>query len=578
MKLNRWVIASSICILLAGSLQAQQPIIQSQEYPQNYFRPPLAITPDASGTFAELRSNHFHSGTDYRTQQRVGLPLYAIADGYVSRVRVQIGGGGLALYIDHPNGYTSVYMHMHQFNSKIAAVVKAEQYKAQRFDVDIPLTAEVLPLKKGEVIGQAGNTGGSQGPHLHFEIRDSKSEEPINSQLFGTAFQFADKVPPTISGVTVYDLGEHVFSEHTHRRHLTLKDNGGGQYVLANNVVIPINGKTGFGINTIDRHSASSFRNGVYSIELLLDDTVIYTAVFERFSFSHSRAINSHIDYPYFMLKNTRVQKSFVEPNNPLTIYKKLVDNGVIDLKDEQIHKLTYRIRDLKGNTSTLNLRIQHTPTYHSAGKNLPGTTVFKYDRENSYRSDNVELTIPKDAMYDHLHFNYAQGSKPANGYSLVQHVHSRTIPLHKQYALAIKADNSLPEHLWDKALIVDAKGNSQGGSYEEGWVKTNTWYFGSFHITVDTIPPVIRAVNITNGKNLASQSKIDFKISDNLSGIQSFNGYIDGKWVLMEYDAKSNSLWHTFESTLPKGQHRFKLEVKDWKDNISTFEAGFVR
>src|SRR5690606_17711563 len=174
-----------IYTLIVSQAAGQTPLIKTREYPTGYFRSPLAIPAQASGTFAELRSTHFHAGDDYRTQQRTGLPVFAVADGYVSRVRVQIGGGGNSVYITHPNGYTSVYLHMQAFSVPLAAIVKAKQYELQRFDVDIPLDEHAVTVKKSDRIGLSGNSGSSQGPHLHFEIRDTKTQAPLNPQLFG---------------------------------------------------------------------------------------------------------------------------------------------------------------------------------------------------------------------------------------------------------------------------------------------------------------------------------------------------------------------------------------------------------
>lgn len=563
------IFALSLLILLlanTGLAQAQSPIIKNREYPQNYFRSPLDIPHQASGTFGELRSTHFHAGDDYRTQQRVGLPLFAVAEGYVSRVRVQGGGGGNSVYITHPNGYTSVYLHMHEFNARLASIVKARQYELQRFDVDIELGESDVPLKKGDRIGQAGNSGSSQGPHLHFEIRDTETQAPLNPQLFG--LKFPDKTPPVIHGITVYDLADEPFNEHTPRRHLTLKDQS----------TLPVNGRFGMGITTVDRHDGTTFNNGVYSIELLLDNQPISTVLFEELSFATSGAIHSYVDYPYYILKGTRVQKSFKDPNNPINIFHHLDGDGSITLADNQVHRLTYRVRDVHGNTTTHHINVQNTPSYQAERTRAPGTTMFRYDRENRFEAESIEVVMPQNALYDHLHFSYHQGSRPAGAYSMVQHVHNRFIPLFESYELKIKADASLPEALYSKALIVNTNRRSIGGSFEDGWVRTRTRAFGSFYIAVDTIAPSIRPQNIAAGKNMAGVSRVNFKISDDLSGIQSFNGYIDGNWVLMEYDPKTSSLWHTFESDLPKGQHRFRLEVTDGKGNASVFEADFSR
>ncbi|MBK1440070.1 M23 family metallopeptidase [Parapedobacter sp. ISTM3] len=566
MKVNRFLVICLAFFLVHVSVKAQNPIIKNREYPQGYFRSPLDIPPQASGTFGELRSTHFHAGDDYRTQQRVGLPLFAVAEGYVARVRVQIGGGGNSVYINHPNGFTSVYLHMHEFNAQLAAIVKAKQYELQRFDVDISLEEAVVPVRKGDRIGLAGNTGSSQGPHLHFEIRDTKTEAPLNPQLFG--LKFPDNLAPLIRGITVYDLADEPFSEHTPRRHLSLQSAQ----------VLPVNGRFGVGINTVDRHNGTSFNNGVYSIELLLDGRPVSTVLFEELSFATSGTIHSYIDYPYYILKKTRIQKSFKDPNNPINIFHFLEGDGSITLTDNQEHTLTYRVRDVHGNTSTHTFKVRNTPSYTPVRQRAPGTAMFSFDSENRFTAEHAEVIMPENALYDHLHFNYHQGSRPKGGYSMMQHIHNRFIPLRESYELKIKPDSTLTDALKPKAIIVNAEGNSHGGNFEDGWVRTKTRSFGGFYIAVDTLPPTIQPQNISENKNMAATNRINFKISDNLSGIQSFNGYIDDQWVLMEYDPKSRSLWHTLESDLQKGKHRFRLEVVDWKDNKQVYEVNFIR
>ena len=558
-------VLASIYLLTLSHTDAQ-PLITTREYPTGYFRSPLAIPPQASGTFAELRSTHFHAGDDYRTQQRTGLPIFAVADGYVSRVRVQIGGGGNSVYITHPNGYTSVYLHMQEFSAPIAAVVKAKQYELQRFDVDIPLDEKAITVKKSDRIGLSGNSGASQGPHLHFEIRDTKTQAPLNPQLFG--LQFPDNLPPTIRGITIYDLSDEPFSEHTPRRHLALTDQQ----------TIPVNGRFGVGINTTDRHNGTPFNNGVYSIELLLDDQPISTVLFEELSFETSGTIHSYIDYPYYILKKTRVQKSFKDPNNPVNIFHFLKGDGSLTLTDTEEHTLTYRVRDAHGNTSTHAFKVRNTPSYTPPIPPVTETARFPYNQENRYATEDVAITLPKGALYDHLHFTYKPGDRPKGGYSAIHHVHNRFIPLLKSYELKIKPDETLTDALKPKAIIVDINRRSQGGYFENGWVRTKTRAFGSFYVTVDTLAPKIQPVNISNGKDMSATKRVDFKISDDLSGIQSFNGCIDGRWVLMQYDPKSRSLWHVFEGDLAKGKHRFLLEVTDWKDNRQTYEADFIK
>lgn len=573
--MRKIILTSLITTLFAGNIHAQnKEIITSRNYPQTYFKKPLNILPDASGTFGELRSTHFHAGDDYRTQQRIGLPLHAAAQGYVSRVRVQIGGGGNSVYITHPNGFTSVYLHMDEFSQELTKIVRAEQYKLKRFDVDIELKENQFKLTQGQFFGKAGNTGGSAGPHLHFEIRDTKTQHPLNPQLFG--LHFKDVYAPTINGITLYDLNQNIFNEHTGRRYQQLKALGSGRYGLAAQEPIAVNGKFGIGINTIDRHRAGGFTNGVYSIELYVDGKATSTVLFEELDFATSGAIHAYIDYPQFKKTKVKIQKSFKDPGNPVNIFKHLTNNGVIELLDNEIHAIKYVVKDVHGNCSELNFKVKNTPSY--TPKEIPvDGKLFSYQQENSFSTEDVRVLIPKGALYSDLDFLYRKEKSSATSYSDIHHIHNELTPLFSTYNLRIKPTN-LPEHLESKAIIASKKAGSVGGKFEDGWVSVNTKIFGSFYVTVDTIAPTITPRNLSDGKNLSNQAKIDFTIRDNFSGIQSFNAYIDDRWVLMEYDSKNRHLWHRFEPTLAKGKHNFKLVVKDWKDNEKIYQVSFTK
>ncbi|PST82451.1 M23 family peptidase [Pedobacter yulinensis] len=537
---------------------------------------PLDISPPAlAGSFGELRANHFHSGADFRTNQREGYPVYAVADGYVSRLRVQNSGFGLALYLVHPNGFTTVYGHLQRFAPKIAREVKTLQYSKKSYELDEFPKADLLPVRKGEVIAYSGNTGGSGGPHLHFEVRDSRTEETINPQLFG--IDIPDNIPPVLSAMYVYRLNGKPFNESTPRQYFQLSG-GGGSYRLHQVNTIRLSGEVGFGIITTDKHNGASGTNGVYSIQLFVDNVPVYTSALERFSFANSKGINSHIDYPVFLNQRRSIQKSFIDPGNPLKIYSNVVNNGRIVFDDGRLHRVRYEITDAKGNQTRLEFSVQ------AGAKNFveePPEVVgqqFRWNTKNELNTGDVRISIPRGSLYDDITFVYKTLPKPAKGaYSAIHQVHNRLTPLHSGFDLAIRADSSLYA-LRDKALIVSTGGASQGGIFENGFVRTSPRSFGGFYIAVDTVAPRIVPLNIAEGKNMAGLARISFRISDNLAGIKSFNGYIDGKWVLFEFDAKTASLWYRFDENIAPGKHTLELAVTDMKDNVRRYRVGFTR
>ena len=540
------------------------------------FIAPLNISPPAlAGSFGELRANHFHSGLDFKTNQQIGYPVFAVEDGYVTRVRIQNSGFGLALYLNHPNGLTSVYAHLSRFNPKIGQFSKSTQYKKQVYEIDEFVSRDLLPVSKGDLIGYSGNTGSSGGPHLHFEVRDTKTEQTINPQLLG--LEIPDKTPPVIHSMYVYRLNGKAFNEFTPKQYFQVVGDK-GKYNLNKVNTINLNGEVGFGIVTTDKHDGNSGINGVYSIQLEVDENIIFSSAVEKFSFEQTRALNSHIDYPSSIKQKTYIQKSFVDPGNPLQIYSNLINNGRINFNDGGLHKVKYTITDARGNSSILQFNVQANS---NAVINTPvatSSTVFAYNKANEFSNANVKVIIPKGTLYNDLNFSYQQLPKPqSNAFSDVHQIQNQLTPLHTGFEIWIKADSSLNKFK-NKAVIVNTARVSQGGEFENGWVKAQPKKFGSFFIAIDTVPPKIIPINIAAEKNMKGVSKISLKISDNLSGIKSFNGYIDGKWILMEFDAKSSNLWHSFDELTQPGKHSFELVVSDMKNNVNKYSILFYR
>lgn len=555
--------------LLSTTIRAQDPI-QSKLYPKDYFRYPLDLPPSTAGAFGELRPNHFHSGLDFKTNQRTGYPVHAVADGYISRVRIQFGGFGQALYITHPAGYATVYGHISSFTPELAKYIRDYQYKFQTFEADIPIPQGMFKVSKGDVVAISGNEGASAGPHLHFEIRDTLTQETINPQLFGLTIP--DKVPPVITSIGIYHLNGNPFSEKTPREFLAVTGSA-GHYHLLKPQVFNLSGNIGFGIAVTDMNSSSMNRNGIYSMELKLDGKTFYTFALERFAFDQTHAINSYIDYPAFLTSRRLMQKCFIPPGSRISLYPQSINHGVLAFNDDAEHEVEYVVKDVAGNETTLTLKVKSSPNNIVADK--PVGKLLRFDQKSEFSNGKVKLVIMPGNLYDDLDFIYATEPIKPGAYSITHRLHNKFTPVHDGYDLWIKPDINLGTYT-NKAVIVNSITGSIGGEYDNGYIKAVAHGFGDFYIKLDTIPPVITPINIRNGSNMRLAKAINLRVSDNLSGIKTFNGKIDGKWVLVTQSYKTKIFSYTFNNDIAPGKHTFELVVVDYKNNTSAYTATF--
>jgi hypothetical protein len=554
---------------------------QAQSYPKNYFRSPVDFPINLAGSFGEVRKNHFHSGIDIRTDGVTGKPIRAIADGYVTRVFISSGGFGKALYVMHSNGYSSVYGHLQGFNTAVGGWVKSQQYKQESFDLDMSVEKGVLPVKKGEIIAYSGNSGSSGGPHLHFEIRDAATQEVINPLLFG--MPMTDNVDPKINRVKVYPYGENSLVNFTNNPASLDITGSYGNYFVKSKDTVRVSGNIIFGIDATDFMSESGLKNGVNSIELSVDGEQRFFQHIERFAFAETRYVNSVIDYPSFIRSGQKVQRSYIAPNNKLSIFSKLNSNGVVSFTDNKAHKVEYVVKDVFGNTSKCSFWVKsHLPI--QGGRPRPkmvSGTFFNCKSENQFSANNILFELPDNAIYEDLDFQYSTSSPVRGSLSKVHHLQDQYTPIQSMCTLSIKPE-VLPERLKSKVVIVKVEDSgsfsSKGGKLENGWVKTQIREFGKYAVAADTTPPVIRAVNIAPGKKLTKQRTISMKITDNLSGVKSYRGTLNGKWILMDFDAKSSSLVYTFDDRIRPGKIDFKLVVKDGVGNEATYSAKLIK
>ena len=551
-----------------------------EQYPKDYFRSPLDIPLLLSGNFGELRNNHFHSGLDIKTQGIEGQKVYAVADGFVSRIRIMPIGYGKIIYITHPNGYTSAYAHLQQFKGELAKEVKRYQYANETFEMDYYPPDTALVVKKGDVIALSGNSGSSGGPHLHFEIRETVSEYAVNPLLFG--FDIKDDVKPVIKSISVFPLNDtsYVNNRNTTQEFGIIGNNG--NYQLSNNAIITAFGQIGVGINTYDQQSGASNQNGVYSVMLFDNNELIYKSELSKFSFDHSRALNSVLDYDIYLCKKTRFQKSCVAPNNPLTIFKEQKNNGTITIANNETKSINYLVSDINKNSAMLSFNIlgKKPEAISIATIKAKVDTILKYSNDNILDKHNIMVSFPKGVLYNDLHLQYQEKNALKSSLTPVYQIHNGFTPIHDFIEVSIKASR-ITEEQRKKAVVVNIDQNgaisSKGGEWRNNYLTAKSKILGGFTIMLDTVVPIINPINIFANKNMAGNSSIICTMSDNLSGIKTYRGEIDGKWILMDYDGKTAKLTHIFDN-LTTGNHTFKLEVIDFVDNKTVLELPFIR
>jgi len=555
---------------------------KANDYPQDYFRSPLDIPLFLSGNFGELRSNHFHAGLDIKTQGVQGKKIYAVAEGYVSRIKVSPYGYGKAIYVTHPNGYTSVYGHLKKYSDKIEKRVKEEQYERERFDIQIFPAPFSIPVEKGEIIAYSGNSGGSGGPHLHFEIRKTASEHPYNPLFFG--FDIQDNVKPQIYKIAIYPIGEESYLNGSNKMKVYNARGANGKYYLESKYSIFAKGKFGIGIMAVDRMNGTGNKYGLHNMQLYFDDQMIFEQQIDEFAFHEGRYINSHIDYALYARRKNRFQKSFIDPGNKLRIYKNVKENGIIEITDSSKHSLKYLLSDLYGNESSIEFTIEGKDTQPQKRPSSlrSGEVIYMaYDRSHSFIKDEVLVRIPKGLLYDDLYFEYRKEKATEKTISPIYWLHNPYTPLHSHMNVSIKM-NRIEAELKKYALIVSTTDGkswyAEGGKWQGDNLGVRTRSFGGYAVAIDSIPPSIRPINIFNGANMSGKWSIQYKIKDNLAGISSYRAEVDGKWILMEYDAKNDLLTHYFDGSIEKGEHEIVLKVKDSRGNLKEHRASFRR
>ena len=554
-----------LLVVSVFQLQAQKTI------DPNYFSNPLDIPMILSGSFGELRNNHFHSGLDIKTQQRSGVPVYAPADGYVSRIKVGHYGYGKALYIKHPNGYSTVYAHLQKFEPAIQDFVKQNQYKKERYEIELFPKENSLLVKKGDLIAYTGNSGSSGGPHLHYEIRDSYSR-PMNPMLFG--LEIPDSKDPSITSVFAYPTSNDASVNHSMTpvklRIIKQKD---GTYKTEK---ISAYGKIGFGIAATDQQNGAYNKNGVYRIKTSYNGKPKIDIKFEKISFDETRYLNRYIDYTYFKEHKIKIQKLFRQTNNPLSIITQEDDNGFVDVADGFSSNFTIEIKDYQGNLTQIMVPVIGKKDSLVVKTELPKDLQYIPSESSSTIQRGVfTVDFPKNALYQGRYLDIK-----TSGDTL--HLHKDNIPVHKNISISMDISNY---NTLDKNKLYIARQAYKNTFYytttrrKNNILTAKTRTLGSYTLFMDTIAPTIKAVNFTDGKWISNNKTLKIKIEDSHSGISSYRATLNGKFILMEYNYKKDVLTYDFnDDIVTDTQNNLRLIVTDNVGNSSTFEAIFFR
>ncbi len=518
-----------------------------------------------SGNFGEVRGNHFHSGLDLKTGGIEGKPVYSIADGYVTRIAVSPTGFGKAVYINHPDGKTSVYAHLSDFSPEIAAYVKGQQYAKQSFSIDLNLPATKFPVKKGQLIAKSGNSGSSGGPHVHFEVRETNGQIPTNPLNHG--FKVKDQRHPELKKLWIYEHSESGHVEGLLEEKSFNLNGKAGNYSLVD--TIRALGALSFGVSALDRFTSSRNVCGIYGMTVKVNGEIIHQQQIDKFPFSKKRMVNCHVDYEKRVTEKQNVYRSYIAPKNKLDLYPTVKERGKVKVEIGKTYLTEIEIFDHAGNISKFRFVIlgqERKGATLSATENV--TDIFYPAQENSFTNNSLRLNIPEGCLYDTLKFKYDL-KQPCDDCSSPVHSLGKLsdTPLDKFMTVSIKLDK-VSEEAASKALIVsfNKKGKpvAEGGSVKWNWITTKTRSFGNYAVMLDSLAPQLRSKNFKDQTSTAGIDTLKFHLEDDLSGIRSISGTLNGKWVLLEHDPKNDLLYYVKDERFNSGQNTIRITVQD--------------
>ncbi len=561
------------CLCRAIPLNAQ--IFTPKNYPKGYFAWPVGAKVAIAANFGELRPNHYHMGLDCKTDKKQNMPILAAADGYIARIKIEPYGFGRAIYVNHPNGLTTLYAHLNDFYPELEAYIKKEQYRIKSWKGVFDIPPGTLPVTKGKFIAYSGNTGGSQGPHLHFEIRDTKSDKVLNPLLFG--FAIPDNVPPDVLRLAMYDRCISVYEQSP--KFLTLKKVN-GVYTTAQALITANTDKLSFAITAYDRYTGSSNQNGIYEASLYDNEAPVVGFQLDSIGYDETRYLNAHIDHKLKGSGGPFVQHLSRLPGYTNSPYKEVSGDGVISIDDDSVHHIKIEVKDANGNTSILKFAVQRGPV--KADKPAVDSLAMFRQRNfhpgfiNIFENSNISFYLSENALYDSIRFAYRE-MIPNSGSPVFQ-LHSGNIPVHGYFPVKIKGPAGNPYrnkmvmfHYWN------GKTDYARADPEGDWYKASFRAFGNFTLLTDTMAPSIAPVGFKEGMNCAKLKRLAFVILDNTEELINFTAILDGNWLRFSND-KGRTFIYDFDENCAPGEHELKISVEDCVGNRTERTYHFTR
>ena len=537
----------------------------SQSYPANYFRNPLDIPMQLVANFGEIRPNHWHMGLDIRTQHKVNLPVHAAADGYIARISVEPEGFGQAVYINHPNGTTTVYGHLNSFRADIARFVKQQQYKKTSWNIDLTFSPTQFPVHKGDVIALSGSTGSSEGPHVHFEIRDTKTGKNLNPLLFH--FPVADAVPPVLLRLAIFDRDRSIYEQVPEV--YTLKGSH-NHYSVSQNIITTGASNISFAIGAVDHLSRSTNPIGIYSAKVNVDDHRISEFQLNNISYDDTRYINAQVDYYSKSKYKQNNQHISPLPGDRSGIYV-TSNGGIADISDGNQHRVKIEVRDAYQNLSVLDFNIQFDASKKKSYITEHNQPLIP-NQVNVIELPELEIYTSDVSIYDTIntiHYKVQSNQEPNSISQLIQSIDYQ-IPVHDAITVRVKTNRPIErnDHIIVKNLYSN-KWTVARGELKNGWVGARFRQFGNYQAFIDNEPPTVNAPGAGEEIDLSRKQRIVFIPKDNFNSIRAFKVELDGQWLCFTND-KGKAWTYTFDEHFPRGEHELKVTIEDEAGNVT--------